>query len=329
MAEAESKTGNEPKLLDRLAQAVAARSISPRIEAAYIEWCRQFILFHNKRHPNELTKNEIQAFLRHLAESGRVSSSGLQQARSAIAFLYREVLEGSFPWLVAVHVPKCARSQARGQRTPRKTTRAARSQQRPGRRSPNPDIGTSSTLQPYQEAMAELLEQVHKAIRVRQYSFRTEKSYAHWISRFVAYHGNRHPIEMGASEIGDFLTHLATEGHVGGNTQKQALCALVFLYKHVLEVEIGIIEGVVQAKRPQRLPVVLEPHEIESLFKVLSGICWMDCMFQYGGSVEGEEWKSRRAKELKNDSVGHWGGGRFRPPAHTLQLDPAYLNSPA
>ena len=94
-----------------------------------------------------------------------------------------------------------------------------------------------------------LLDQVRQQIRLRHYSFRTEKAYVGWIRRFILFHGKRHPREMGAPEIEAFLSHLAVERHVSASTQNQAFNALLFLFKHVLELDFGKVEGVVRAKR--------------------------------------------------------------------------------
>lgn len=80
-----------------------------------------------------------------------------------------------------------------------------------------------------------LLDQVRQKIRLRNYSYRTEKSYVHWIKRYIFFHDKRHPAEMGRAEVEAFLTHLAVEGNVAASTQNQALSALLFLYEHVLQ----------------------------------------------------------------------------------------------
>ncbi|GIV78799.1 MAG: hypothetical protein KatS3mg050_3193 [Litorilinea sp.] len=84
-----------------------------------------------------------------------------------------------------------------------------------------------------------LLEQVSDALRRKHYSYRTEKSYVHWIKRFILFHHKRHPKDMGAAEIEAFLTHLAVTEKVSASTQNQALSALLFLYRHVLDQEVG------------------------------------------------------------------------------------------
>jgi len=94
-----------------------------------------------------------------------------------------------------------------------------------------------------------LIDQVRSAIRIRHYSYRTEQTYVHWITRFILFHNKRHPMEMGATEVGAFLSHLAEDRHVSASTQNQALNAIVFLYKHVLNLDMGRLEGVVRAKK--------------------------------------------------------------------------------
>lgn len=102
-----------------------------------------------------------------------------------------------------------------------------------------------------------LLDVVRDRIRVKHYSIRTETQYVQWIRRFILFHGKKHPRDMGAPEVEAFLTHLAVEGNVAAATQNQALSALLFLYRDVLDVELPWLDNVTRAKRPQRLPVVL------------------------------------------------------------------------
>ena len=105
------------------------------------------------------------------------------------------------------------------------------------------------------------------AIRARHYSRRTEQAYWHWTRHFVLWSGKRHPLEMGAPEISAFLTHLAQDRNVSASTQRQALAALLFLYQQALQVELPWVEGIVRAKQPQRLPVVLTRDEVARLWQ--------------------------------------------------------------
>jgi hypothetical protein len=109
-----------------------------------------------------------------------------------------------------------------------------------------------------------LLDRLRHAIRVRHYSPRTEACYSAWVTRFIRFHGLRHPNTMGGAEIEMFLTELAVKGHVSASTQNQAFCALLFLYQDVLGIELPRLDAV-RARRPQRLPTVLSPEEVRAL----------------------------------------------------------------
>jgi hypothetical protein len=141
-----------------------------------------------------------------------------------------------------------------------------------------PAVGVPENLAPLPEPAAcqavtaspKLLDQVRQAIRTRHLSPHTEQAYIGWIKRFIFFHGKRHPIEMGEAEIGRFLSSLATDARVSASTQNQAFNALLFLYQQVLQRKIGLIEGVVRAKRPRRLPVVLTKEEVGRLLAGIS-----------------------------------------------------------
>jgi site-specific recombinase XerD len=105
-----------------------------------------------------------------------------------------------------------------------------------------------------------LLDKVRQAIRVRHMSKRTEEAYVQWIRRYILFHGKRHPSEMGEKEINAFLTHLAVERRVSASTQNQALCAMLFLYRVVLDREVGELD-LIRARRPRKLPEVLTREE--------------------------------------------------------------------
>ena len=116
-----------------------------------------------------------------------------------------------------------------------------------------------------------LLDRVRAAIRARHYSRRTEDAYVAWIRRFILFHGKRHPAEMSAPEITRFLTSLAVERKVASSTQNQALAALLFLYRDVLEQDLPWIRDIVRARRPRRLPVVLTRDEVRAVLSRLEG----------------------------------------------------------
>jgi integrase len=142
------------------------------------------------------------------------------------------------------------------------------------------------------------MEQVRNTIRRRHLSRRTEEAYAGWIRRFILFHGKRHPREMAEGEVAAFLTSLARGGSVSPSTQNQALAALLFLYKVVLERPLGWVEGVVHAKRPERLPVVLTRDEVRDLLGKLKGTPWLVATLLYGSGLRVLEALTLRIKDI-------------------------------
>jgi integron integrase len=157
-------------------------------------------------------------------------------------------------------------------------------------------------LQISQEKKApKLLEQVRQRIRVKHYSIRTEETYLSWIRRFIFFHQKRHPREMGVREIEAFLTHLAVEGNVAASTQNQALSAILFLYKEVLELDLPWLENVTRAKKPQRLPVVMTPDETRRLLAKLEGHWSLVARLLYGTGMRLMEGLRLRIKDVDFD----------------------------
>lgn len=144
-----------------------------------------------------------------------------------------------------------------------------------------------------------LLDEVRNAIRTRHFSYRTEKSYVDWIRRFVIFHEKRHPKEMGGTEVAEFLSHLARERNVSAATQGQALAALLFLYKRVLNVDLPWIDNVVRATRPKRLPTVLTQQQAQSVLANLQGVYWLIGVLFYGSGLRLTEAVRLRVKDLE------------------------------
>ena len=127
-----------------------------------------------------------------------------------------------------------------------------------------------------------LLNRLRDHLRTRHYSIRTETTYIDWARRFILFHGKRHPQEMGSAEVEAFLTHLAVDRQVSASTQNQAKAAILYLYKQVLGVDLPWLDGVVQAKTPKRLPVVLTASEVRSLLLHMQGTTGLIAQLLYG-----------------------------------------------
>lgn len=143
-----------------------------------------------------------------------------------------------------------------------------------------------------------LLDQVRDVLRKRHYSIRTEQAYVDWIKRYIFFHGTRHPKEMGAAEISRFISHLATERNVAASTQNQALNALVFLYKQVLQVEVGSLGSMERAKKPERLPTVMSREEVGRLLVAMTGIHQLMAKLLYGCGLRLMECARLRIKDV-------------------------------
>ena len=237
-----SPTATAPKLLDRLHDAVQAHFARTEPADRYVAWARRLILFHGKRHPRDLGRDEVGQFLDHVAHTEPDPLVAVEQAREALTFLYDRFLFVNLGELPFPEPPK-------------------------------------------------LLDRVRRACRLRHYSPRTERRYVEWISRFIRFHGLRHPNTMGGPEVVRFLTDLAVNGHVAASTQNQAFSAILFLYEHILRIELPRIDSV-RAKRPVRLPTVLSPDEVRrvldavrggrGVFRLMSGLL-------YGAGLRREE----------------------------------------
>ncbi|HEU4400709.1 MAG TPA: integron integrase [Candidatus Polarisedimenticolia bacterium] len=172
-----------------------------------------------------------------------------------------------------------------------------------------------------------LLDRVRQALRGRHFSPRTEQAYIGWIRRYILFHGKRHPSDMAASEMTEFLSSLATEGHVSASTQNQALSALLFLYQEVLQIDVEWLANVVRAKRPVRLPVVLTRAEVDAILRRLDGVPGIMASLLYGAGLRLMECLRLRVKDIdmeRNEIIVRDGKGR----KDRITLLPARLKQP-
>ena len=143
-----------------------------------------------------------------------------------------------------------------------------------------------------------LQEQCREVMRFKRFSFRTEETYWDWIKRFILFHGKRHPREMGEAEVTAFLTHLAAQRNVAASTQNQALCALLFLYREVLKVQLPWLDGFERANRPPRMPVVLSKSEVQRVLAAVPGPYQLFCRLLYGTGLRLMEGLRLRVKDV-------------------------------
>jgi len=146
-----------------------------------------------------------------------------------------------------------------------------------------------------------LLDQVRERVRIKHYSYRTEQSYVQWIKRFILFHNKKHPKDLGEEEITQFLSHLAMQKNVAASTQNQALCAIVFLYKNVLNIDLGEFSKIQWAKRPKRLPVVFSKDEVKRILAEMSGVYKIMAALLYGSGLRLSECLRLRIKDIDFD----------------------------
>ncbi|MCW8853160.1 MAG: integron integrase [Gammaproteobacteria bacterium] len=147
-------------------------------------------------------------------------------------------------------------------------------------------------------AQPRLLDQVHNVIRLKHYSIRTEKSYISWIKQYIKFHSLRHPNLLDATHVESFLSHLAVDRHVSASTQNQALNALVFLYKQVLNIKLEEFESIVRAKRPEKVPVVFSKDEVRLVMSRLDGTLKLMAQLLYGSGLRLMECVRLRVKDI-------------------------------
>lgn len=146
-----------------------------------------------------------------------------------------------------------------------------------------------------------LLEKFRREVQRRNYSYSTEKHYAVWIKRFIRFHNMKHPEHLGEKEIVQFLNHLALEDNVAASTQNQALCAIVFLYKQVLKMDVSKLDNLKRAKKPKHLPVVLSKNEVTMLLNNMDGIPHIVCSLLYGSGLRISEALRLRVQDIDFD----------------------------
>jgi integron integrase len=147
-------------------------------------------------------------------------------------------------------------------------------------------------------AERKLLDQVSDIARFRHLSLRTEETYRSWIKRYILFNGKRHPRELDAQAVRDFLTHLAVKGNVSASTQNQAFNALLFLYRQVLHMESPQIEGVERARLSRKLPVVFTKQESAAVLANMSGVTRLIAGILYGSGLRIMEAVRLRVKDL-------------------------------
>lgn len=149
--------------------------------------------------------------------------------------------------------------------------------------------------------MNQLFKELRQEVRRRNYSFTTEKAYLQWIKRYIRFCHMTHPLNVDQKKITEFLNHLADHHNVAASTQNQALCALVFLYKEVLQKPVGVLDNLKYAKRYHHIPVVLTEQEVRAVLEQMKGVKKLIVSLIYGSGLRISECLRLRVQDLDFD----------------------------
>ncbi|MEJ2180678.1 MAG: integron integrase [Gammaproteobacteria bacterium] len=232
----------------------------------YVKRIEEYIKAHPDSRLDKHSHDTLKTYLENHGRNTRLADWQFKQIVHALKILFIEVVrtewEKSFPWddwiESATELPHSHATIARDYSRPLHN-RGPESQNQ---------LSTSDDklVVKARSAFPDYFNKLITEIRIKNYSIRTEHAYEKWLARFVVFHSLKDPAELDGHTIAQFLEYLVIRRGVSGSTQGQALCAIVFFYKYVLEIELGDIGHFTHSKKPKRLPVVLSPSEISSLF---------------------------------------------------------------
>ena len=280
----------------------------------YAHWVCQFFNRHRGRRRRDLGRVEIDAFLALLTNDSAVADWQVHQARDALE-IYYEQFRGIALEPVSTsneapesrcNMPVAAPASA-GESILRRDKK--KSLGKGQRRIPTPHVMAQPTAIPRPARRhgassvdwAALEKAIRSALRVEHYALKTEKTYLQWIRRFVGFHHNRRPSDMGSAEIHQFLSDLALNQKVAASTQNQALNAIVFLYRKVVRKEPGDFSDFPRARRGKRLPVVLSRQEVQSMLSQMDGAEGLLARLMYGTGMRVSEALRLRVQDLAFD----------------------------
>jgi len=164
-----------------------------------------------------------------------------------------------------------------------------------------PNTPKPLSLQPFPPVLPgkKLLDQYSEVLRNRHYSLRTEKTYISWVRQYILYHQKRHPREMGAPEINAFITYLVNQKNISASTQNQAISAILFLYRNVLNIKLEETALIpIRPTKPKRVPTVLSREEAKKVISKLDGIYKPMAQLMYGSGLRLMEVLRLRIKDL-------------------------------
>ena len=250
--------------------------VPPKSVRWYVKRVEEFIKLHPDTPLTQQNNKSVESYLDKLGRNFRLEDWQFKQAVDALRILFVDVLRvewaNEFPWgewmESATALPQSHATVARDNFRPTNTNNSE-----PDDVNDIVNLSTSEDrlVHKAHTAFPRYFQKLIAEIRMKNYSIRTEHAYEKWTARYLIFHSLKDPVELGGQAVAAFLEHLVIQGQVSSSTQAQALCALVFLYKHVLDIELGDIGHFARSKKPRRLPVVLSREEMLRLFAGIDG----------------------------------------------------------
>lgn len=271
----EAPTGGE-QFWKAFQACVEENRVGPDRSAYYVKWAQDFVQFLPHKQLRERTGEDIEAFLTYLRRDPGQKEWFVRQAQSSFRILYETFLPAYRPG---------------EERAVEKTIEVTPA---------DPGAVWQDRVVPgeVERRFGPLIEKLKTEIRNRHYSIRTEQAYAEWTRRFIAFHRYQDPQALDAAKVKAYLDYLAVRRDVAASTQNQALNALVFFYRAVLDTPFGEMEAFVKAKRPQRLPEVMTRDEVQALFSHMTGVTLLMAGILYGGGLRIMECVRLRVKDI-------------------------------
>lgn len=287
----------EPKWPAGYFEVLAEAGLPERQHPFYAHWVRQFFNANPGKPRRSLSAGDIARFLQMLKDDPAMNSWQITQARDALILYYEQFRGLALGNLAVLNTQKAEQKKVSANSSPTGNIPPPRPVV-PASKIPPPP-GTIPA--PHKTDLTALHKAVLTALRLENYAFKTEKTYWHWIRKFVAYHHGQRPSAMGAPEIHAFLSYLALNENVAASTQNQALNALVFLYRKVLKKKIGDFSDFPRARRGKRLPVVCSRDEIQRLLGQVDGVEGLVIRLLYGTGMRIAECLRLRVQDLSFD----------------------------
>ena len=262
--------------------AVIGSGVPEKTAVWYVHWAQKFAKSIKGKRLRSRSSEDVHSFLNEMENQKGIEPWQVSQARDALVFLYKNFLKLNIK-------PEKPTGLQKGKDRAGKTTE---------KKEDSDFLDNVVSKDKLSAKHAHLFRQLETVMRTRHYSIRTEQTYSSWVARFLSFHGLKNPDQLKADAIEDFLSYLAQVRNVSASTQNQALNAIVFLYKQVLQNEPGDFADFIRAKRPQRLPEVLTQSEVKRLFECLGNSSYVMAGLLYGSGLRLMECVRLRVKDI-------------------------------